>query len=133
MKKLSALLIIPFLLLPGEALAGRQDPGGAQGRACYKEVWREEYVPGNRNRRGYVRRWKETKRIRCNRNGGRVRRNRSYYHYTSNNNSCVNGAIIGGLIGGGSGAALSRDEGRYWAIPLGIITGSAIGCHIDSN
>ena len=37
------------------------------------------------------------------------------------------------ILGGGVGAALSRDEGRWWAIPLGVVTGSAIGCDIDGG
>ena len=27
-----------------------------------------------------------------------------------------------------SGAAISRDDGRWWAIPLGAVIGSKIGC-----
>ena len=37
------------------------------------------------------------------------------------------------FLGGGIGAALSQDEGRWWAIPLGVVTGSAIGCDIDGG
>ena len=36
--------------------------------------------------------------------------------------------VAGALIGGGAGAALSRGDGRWWAIPLGAVVGSAIGC-----
>ena len=36
-------------------------------------------------------------------------------------------------LGGGIGAALSQAEGRWWAIPLGVVTGSAIGCDIDGG
>ena len=74
MKKLSALLLLPFLLLPTAALADHRHGGSARGRVCYKEVWREEYVPGNRYRRGYVRRWQETKEIPC-------RRRRRHHHH----------------------------------------------------
>ena len=49
------------------------------------------------------------------------------------NNSCVEGTVAGGLLGGGLGAALSRKEGRYWAIPLGIVTGAMVGCDIDGG
>ena len=47
------------------------------------------------------------------------------------NNDCTDGKIAGGILGGGK--ALSRDEGRWWAIPLGVVTGSAIGCDIDGG
>ena len=37
--------------------------------------------------------------------------------------------IIGGLLGTAVGGALSRGNGRYWAMPLGgAIGGAAIGC-----
>ena len=32
------------------------------------------------------------------------------------------------LLGGGLGAAMSRDDGRWWAIPIGAVIGSKIGC-----
>ena len=48
-------------------------------------------------------------------------------------NDCTDGKIAGGILGGAAGAALSRDEGRWWAIPLGVVTGSAIGCDIDGG
>ena len=49
------------------------------------------------------------------------------------NNSCVEGSIIGGILGGGAGAAASRGDGRWWAIPLGIVGGSMVGCQIDGG
>ena len=48
-------------------------------------------------------------------------------------NDCTDGKVAGAILGGGVGAALSRDEGRWWAIPLGVVTGSAIGCDIDGG
>ena len=33
-----------------------------------------------------------------------------------------------GRDGGGLGAAVSRGDGRWWAIPLGILVGSTVGC-----
>ena len=38
-----------------------------------------------------------------------------------------------GILGGGLGAALSRGDGRWWAIPLGVVGGSMIGCDIDGG
>jgi hypothetical protein len=38
-------------------------------------------------------------------------------------------ATLGALLGGGVGAALSRGDGRYWAVPVGAAVGGAIfGC-----
>lgn len=130
MKKLSALLVIPFLLLPTEALAGHRHGDSARGRTCYKEVWREEYVPGNRYRRGYVRRWQETKKIPCRRPR---RPGRHHHHHRHDENSCIEGAVLGGILGGGAGAAVSRGDGRWIGVPIGIVTGSLIGCQIDGG
>ena len=33
----------------------------------------------------------------------------------------------------GLGVALSRGDGRLWAIPLGIVGGSMVGCQIDGG
>jgi len=41
---------------------------------------------------------------------------------------CSTGRLMGGLLGGGIGYALSRQDGRAWAIPLGALLGSQMGC-----
>ena len=43
-------------------------------------------------------------------------------------NDCTDGKVAGALLGGAAGAAMSRDDGRWWAIPLGAVVGSKIGC-----
>ena len=43
---------------------------------------------------------------------------------------CNIGRLIGGLAGGGLGYAASRDDGRAWAIPLGPLLGSQVGCPV---
>ena len=35
--------------------------------------------------------------------------------------------------GGAAGAALSQGDGRWWAIPLGVVTGATIGCDLDGG
>lgn len=42
---------------------------------------------------------------------------------------CNTGRLIGGLGGGAVAYAISRDEGRSWAIPLGALLGSQVGCN----
>ena len=49
------------------------------------------------------------------------------------NNSCLEGSILGGILGGGAGAAASRGDGRLWAIPLGIVGGAMVGCQVDGG
>ena len=48
-------------------------------------------------------------------------------------NECIEGSVLGGILGGGAAAAISRGDGRWWAIPLGVVGGSMIGCYIDGG
>ena len=48
-------------------------------------------------------------------------------------NSCVEGSVIGGLLGVGLGAALSRGNGRWIGMPLGGAAGALIGCPVDGG
>jgi hypothetical protein len=41
---------------------------------------------------------------------------------------CNVGRLVGGLLGGGLGYGFSRQDGRAWAIPLGALLGSQVGC-----
>ena len=99
-------------------------------------MYREEYVPGTRNNPGQVRRWVENVEVPCQRP---VRQPAPTYQEPRStvpnvdDNSCIEGAILGGLAGGAGGAALSRDEGNLIGIPLGIIGGALIGCQIDGG
>jgi hypothetical protein len=43
---------------------------------------------------------------------------------------CNIGRLVGGLVGGGVGYAASRDDGRAWAIPLGALLGTQMGCNV---
>jgi len=133
--KTSVLLLLAILLLPGNAIAkGRS--GYSKDVKCYKDVYREEYIPGTRESPGYVRRFTKKKEIPCQR--PKPKYNQPTYHPRTNSsnvddNSCLEGSILGGIAGGGAGAALSRGDGRIWAIPLGIVGGALVGCQVDGG
>ena len=139
-----SLLMIP--LLPIDALAGHRhysQSGYSRDVKCYRDVYREEYVPGTRHRPGYVRTYTKKKEIPCRRsyrptyiNPHGVETNKHTYKPTRgkvDDNSCIEGSILGGIGGAGLGAALSRGDGRLWAIPLGIVGGAMVGCQVDGG
>jgi len=105
-------------------------------RKCYKEQYREEYVPGTKDNPGYIKSWTDTieypcRRTREDRTPENINRTRTYEEY--DNNDCSDGKIAGALLGGGAAAAMSRGDGRWWAIPLGAVVGGTIGCDIDGG
>ena len=132
MKILLASLIA---LTPVSALAGEYQQGYSASRNCFKTEYREEYIPGNADSPGYVQSFHETIEVPCKHSEESLRRG-GYTRKTTiefDNNDCTDGKIAGGLLGGGVGAALSRGDGRWWAIPLGAVLGSRIGCEIEGG
>ena len=123
-------------LTPVSVLADEYQEGYSYSKTCYRSEYREEYVPGTEDNPGYVRSWQETVEFPCERNKAsiiRPRRTVVEKQYEVDDNDCTDGKIAGGLLGGGLGAALSRGDGRWWAIPTGIVAGSMIGCDIDGG
>ena len=95
-------------------------------QTCWKSVYKEEYVPGTRENPGYVTSSNEYIEVPCE-------KDKSISKQKVDNNDCTDGKIAGTLLGGGAGAAMSRGDGRWWAIPLGAVVGSKIGCDIDGG
>ena len=128
--KMKTFLATLLLLSSAPVLADDYQPGYSSSRTCFKTEYREEYVPGNAENPGFVQSFHETVEVPCKhhpeslRSGGYTRRTTVEY----DNNDCTDGKIAGGLLGGGAAAAMSRGDGRWWAIPLGIVVGSHIGC-----
>ena len=117
-------------LTPISALANEYQEGYSTSRNCFKTEYREEYIPGTVDNPGYVRAWNETTEVICNGGADTLRRG-GYTKKTTieyDNNDCTDGKIAGGILGGGLAAAVSRGDGRWWAIPLGVVAGSKIGC-----
>ena len=132
---MKVLLASLLALTPVSASAEYVDssPGYAHTQRCYRSEYREEYIPGSEDNPGYVKSWKETVEYPCNTPNIGTRRTVIERQYEVDDNDCTDGKVAGAILGGGVGAALSRDEGRWWAIPLGVVTGSAIGCDIDGG
>ena len=107
----------------------RSSAGFSTDRTCIRQEYREEYIPGTAQQPGHIRSWNETVEVPCRDGGGYTRRETIEY----DTNDCTDGKIAGGLLGGAAGAALSRGDGRWWAIPLGVVTGATIGCDIDGG
>ena len=65
MKLALAALLIATAAMPAEAGPRKYSsrPGYASENKCYKTKYREEYIPGTSNNRGYVRTWREKKEI----------------------------------------------------------------------
>jgi len=119
-------------LTPISALADDYQAGYSTSRNCFKTEYREEYIPGNADSPGYVQSFHETIEVPCKHSEESLRRG-GYTRKTTiefDNNDCSDGKIAGGLLGGGLGAAISQGDGRWWAIPLGAVVGSHIGCDL---
>ena len=122
-------------LTPISALADDYQAGYSTSRNCFKTEYREEYIPGTAESPGYVQSFHETIEVPCKHSAESLRRG-GYTRKTTieyDSNDCSDGKIAGGLLWGGLGAALSRDDGRWWAIPLGAVLGSRIGCEIEGG
>ena len=109
--------------------------GFSESRTCFKTEYREEYIPGTLDNPGYVQSFHETYEVPCTydadslRNGGYTRKTTIQF----DNNNCTDGKVAGAALGGGLAAAISRGDGRWWAIPLGAVLGSRIGCEIEGG
>ena len=90
-------------------------------QTCWKSVYKEEYVPGTRKNPGYVTSWEEDIQVPCE-------KRKTTTTIQQDDNDCTDGKVAGAVLGGAAGAAMSRNEGRWWAIPLGAVVGSKIGC-----
>ena len=102
-------------------------------KTCYRETYTEEYIPGTKDDPGYVRTYNELIEYPCKDDVAtdRVLKRETVVEY--DDNDCTDGKIAGALLGGAAGAAMSRDDGRWWAIPIGAVIGGTIGCDIGGG
>ena len=131
MKILLASLIA---LTPVSAVADEYQRGYSASRTCYKSEYREEYVPGTADNPGYIKSWNETIEVPCG--DRRTYSGPTIHKHTTveyDTNDCSDAKIAGALLGGGAAAAMSRGDGRWWAIPIGAVIGGTIGCDIGGG
>ena len=106
--------------------------GYAYEHNCFRYEYREEYVPGTSYSKGYVKSYNEKIAVPCPGYVSRPYRTTPsptrVYTPSPDGNECGDGKIAGALVGGGAAAAMSQGDGRWWAIPLGILVGSTVGC-----
>ena len=97
-------------------------------KTCYRETYREEYIPGTREDPGFIKTYNELIEVPCRNDkyADPIIKRETVVEY--DDNDCTDGKVAGAVLGGGLGAAISRDDGRWWAIPLGAVIGSKIGC-----
>lgn len=135
---LATMMLLSALPVSAESIGDRSNRqaynsqrGYASENKCYRNEYREEYIPGTSKSPGYVSSYKERVEVPCNREV--YRRDDAPRRHNTDDNSCIEGSILGGIAGGGIGAAASRGDGRLWAIPLGIVGGAMAGCQIDGG
>ena len=144
MKLALAALLIAASAMPADAKPGRysSNSGWAAEENCFRKEYREEYVPGTSRNPGYVKKYHKRVKVPCERPRFMPQTTpNSFPRYEEqhpnvgryDDNSCIEGSILGGIAGGGLGAALSRKDGRLWAIPLGIVGGAMAGCQVDGG
>ena len=134
LKAVLASLLIGTATVPCIGLAGAKaqtvsQPGYSHTTQCFRDEYREEYIPGTKDRPGYVRNWTEKVEIACSDTPSRSSTQKDQTADVDNND-CSQGSVIGGLLGAGLGAALSRKEGRWVGVPVGAAAGAGVGCQV---
>ena len=125
-------------LTPLSVSSSEYQEGYSYSKTCFREEYREEYVPGSKESPGYIRSWTDTVEYPCSRRRvestpENTTRTRTYDEYEVDDNDCSEGSVAGALLGGGLAGFGSRGKGRWWAIPTGAVVGSMIGCQIDGG
>ena len=107
--------------------------GYAYENKCFRYEYREQYIPGNARSPAYVKSFSEKVSIPCNSDRNVFNR---YHHKAEPQTSyveyktvpkCTGSTTLGGLIGGGIAASLSKRDAYGWSIPLGAVLGAGIG------
>ena len=154
--RIRSFVLTAMLLSPIAAMADgyHHQRGYTTQQSCYKEMYREEYVAGNRRSKDYVKSYLGKVELPCSslswnspiRTYRQRHKHAHYFPHThrrrnrpvhkqvlvsrsfrTSGSSCSSGnATTGGLIGGGLAAAISKKDAYAWSIPLGAVLGIGI-------
>ena len=86
-------------------------------QTCWRSVYREKYVSGTRENPGYVTSWEEDIQVPCEKRKTTTIQSERIFE-RQDDNDCTDGKVAGAILGGGLGAAMSKGDGRWWAIPI---------------
>ena len=129
---MKSLLLIPLIIFTNLPAQGRQSQAGWS-EQCFKTVYHEEYVPGTSTSRGYVRSWTEKVETDCRPSQTEALAPQPTRTQSYDTNSCIEGSLIGGILGGAAGGVLSTQDNWIWSIPTGVVGGALVGCQVDGG
>ena len=116
--------------------AYKSQKGYAYENKCFHYEYKEQYIPGNSISPGYVKFYNEKVPIPCNtyrkvliHSHQKTLPQTSYVKYKRYKTvqKCTGNTTLGGLIGGGIAASISKSDAYGWSIPLGAVLGAGIG------
>ena len=112
--------------------------GYAHEEKCYRTEYSEQYIPGTSRSPGYVVTSKERVKVPCNNRVYRYdkhipNKTKDTKHKDVDDNSCIEGSILGGIAGGSAGGVLATKDNWIWSIPLGVVSGAMVGCQVDGG
>tara|TARA_B100000965_G_scaffold3913_1_gene3069 strand:+ start:3324 stop:3779 length:456 start_codon:yes stop_codon:yes gene_type:complete len=146
--------LVALLLVSSVPVNAHQSQRGyTTQRSCYKEIYREEYLPGTRSSQGYVKSFTHKVEVPCSPFSkvhhhhhqrsipayNYYRTRTRYYQPTntyrasrsnSSSSACRSSRATGTVLGGGLAAAASKKDAWGWTIPLGAVIGLGVG---DAN
>ncbi len=147
--------LVALLLLSSVPVNAHESQRGyTTKRTCFKETYKEEYVAGTRESKGYVKSFLDRVAVPCSPLANKVHhhhdnhyRSTPSYNYSRTHyyqpkttsrvsrshtsfSACRSSRATGGVLGGGLAAAVSKKDAWGWSIPLGAVIGLGVG---DAN
>ena len=119
------LLIISFLFIVNNPIISHASSLDTyEEKNCFRNVYKEKYIPGNSINPGYIASWEERINIPCNNKVLNKRDKIKVQDSRTKSKKC--NETLGGLVGGAIAASLSAVDAYGWSIPLGLVLGRGI-------